>query len=69
MYVQHISVGQIGREADAAIVHLQFGSESVHHLQLTFKRQNGHLLIDQIEVAQQQFLQAGGDPGQITSFF
>jgi hypothetical protein len=41
-----------GREADTAIVHLQFGSETVHHLQLAFERQDGHLLIDQIELAQ-----------------
>ena len=41
-----------GREADTAIVHLQFGSESVHHLQLNLERQDGILLIDQIELAQ-----------------
>jgi len=41
-----------GRETDTAIVHLQFGSNSVHHLQLTFERQDGHLLIDRIDVAQ-----------------
>jgi hypothetical protein len=41
-----------GREADTAIAHLQFGSDSVHHLQLTFERQDGHLLIERIEAAQ-----------------
>ena len=41
-----------GREPDTAIVHLQLGGDSVHHLQLSFERQDGHLLIDQIVLAQ-----------------